>query len=370
MELARRQLFVAYVLSAVVVLIAAGGSILFVETATVKLSVPPHRVATQPTLWGGLPTERIHADVTDSQQGTASTVQVAPTYASGLVVFHCSPACQKAVSMPPGTLVTSAKSLGYATQAAVTVATTGDSAPVPVRATAPGASWNAEPGTLTVVPSSQEANLHVTNSAAIAGGADARTAQVIQQSDFDAVRNALTVKVNDELAAALKVNALGMNYISDALPTINVTSDHNVGDEVASFSITLTGTIGAIAFSESQAQTLLRSALQAQVPTSEVLTQDPIQAVYQVGQAGASGDVVLIAKASGYVIPKLSTLSLRAQIKGLTPTQAARALQGTAPGSTVEIRISPTAVPWLPVVVDHISLTVVVQPAAVPFAGG
>ena len=372
MALSRRQLFVAYILSALAVLFAAIGSLLFTETAAVKLSVPPQRVVALVTLAAGLQTQRIHADVTDSQQGTASTVVTNPIYAAGQVVFSCSPACKVApLTIPQGTLVTTAKSLGYTTQAAVMITTTtGSSAPVAVRATAPGAAWNADPSTLTTVANSPDANLHVTNPAAITGGANPRSAQVIQQSDFDAVRNALTVKVNDELAVALKFNSHGMSFVVDGLPVINLTSDHNVGDEIPSFTITMTGTSGAVAFSESQALALIRTALQAKIPAGDELTNDPIQAVYQIGQANANGDVSVTGKASGFAIPRLSQQSLRSQIRGLTPAQAARSLQRTAPGSLIEIRISPSAMPWLPVVADHISLTVVVEAALVPFAGG
>lgn len=371
MELARRQLFASYVLSAVAVVLAAAGSILYIETATVKLSVPPQRLVALVTL-STLQTQHIHADVTDSQEGTASTVLISPTYASGQVVFTCSPACQQApLKIPLGTLVSTATSLAYATQAAATITTaTGSSAPVAVRATASGAAWNTNENTLTTVANSPDANLHVTNPAPISGGTNARTGQVIQQSDFDAVRNALTVRVNDELAAALKVNAQGLSYTADALPVINTASNHSVGDETPSFTITMTGTLGAVAFSESQAQALLHSALEAMISSSQELTHDPIQAVYQVGPASPNGNTTLTAKASGFVIPKLSQQSLRSQLKGLTPAQAARSLQRTAPGSVVEIRISPSAVPWLPVVSDHISLTVVVEPALIPISRG
>ena len=260
MALSRSQLFVAYILSALAVLFAAAGSLLFTETADVKLSVPPQRVVALITLAAGLQTQRIHADVTDSQQGTASTVVTNPTSAAGHVVFSCSPACKQApVTIPQGTLVTTAKSLGYTTQAAVMVTTTtGSSAPVAVRATAPGAAWNADANTLTTIANSPDANLHVTNAAAITGGANPRSAQVIQQSDFDAVRTALTVKINDELAVALKFNAHGMSFVADGAPVINLTSDHSVGDETPTFTITMTGTSGAVAFSDSQALALIR----------------------------------------------------------------------------------------------------------------
>jgi baseplate J-like protein len=371
MALSRPQLLVAYVLSALAVLFAAVGSLLFTETAAVKLSVPPQSVVAQATLTAGLQTQRIHADVTDSQQGTASTVVTNPTYAAGQVVFSCSPACKQApVTIPQGTLVTTAKSLGYATGAAAMITTTtGSSAPVAVRATAPGAAWNADASTLTGITNSPDPNLHVTNPAAIAGGANPRSAQVIQQSDFDTVRSALTVKVNDELAVALKFNAHGMSLVPDGAPVINLTSDHSVGDETPTFTITMTGTAGAVAFSESQALAQLRSALQAKIPAGDELTNDPIQAVYGLGPPNANGDVSVVAKASGFAIPRLSQQSLRSQIRGLTPTQAARSLQRTAPGSLIEIRISPSGMPWLPVVADHISLTVVVESAPSPLAG-
>jgi hypothetical protein len=371
MGLTRRQLLAAYVLSAVAVLAAAVGSVLYTETAAVKLSVAPQRVVAVVTLSAGLQTQRIHANVTDSQQGTASTVVTNPTYAAGQVVFKCTTPCKQApLTIPQGTLISTAKSLGYTTQAAAQIPTaTGSSAAIAVRATAPGAAWNADANTLTAITNSPDPNLHVTNPAAITGGANSRSAQIIQQSDFDGVRNTLTAKVNDELAAALKVNAQGLNYIADALPVINITSDHHVGEETPTFTISMTGSTGAVAFSESQAQALLRTALQAKIPANAELTSDPIQAVYQVGQADPNGDASVVAKAGGFAIPKLSTQSLRSQIKGLTPAQAAKSLQNAAPGSLVEIHISPSAVPWLPVVADHIALTVVIQPAA-PFVSG
>src|SRR5207245_1432852 len=105
--------------SAIVVLAAAGGSLLFTETASVTVSVPRQNLEAVATLAGGLgggalPTERFQVYASESQQGSASTVQV-----SG------------------------------------------------------------------------------------------RSTQVIQQSDFDAVRNALSVKVTNELGAALYAKSQG-----------------------------------------------------------------------------------------------------------------------------------------------------------------
>ena len=90
----RAQLVRAYILSAIVVLVAALGSFMNFETASVKLSVPPQKLVATATLTGGqtsgdLKTQHIEATVTEAQGGTASTVLVVPTFATGRVVFSC-----------------------------------------------------------------------------------------------------------------------------------------------------------------------------------------------------------------------------------------------------------------------------------------
>lgn len=364
-----RQLFAAYVLSATAVVVAASGSVLYSETARVKLSIPPQRLEANVTLTSGdLHTQRIAASVTDSQQGTAGTVQISAVYAAGQVEFTCS-SCQKyPLNIPPGTLVSTAKSLAYATETAAIITATVPAAAVAVRATAAGPAWNTDPNTVTTITNSPDSSLHVTNAAAITGGANARSAQVIQQSDFDSVRNELTARVNNHLQVELTAQAQGLNFIADPQPVLSLSSDHNVGDETPSFTITIAGKIGAFAFSESEAQKLLRSQLMARVPPNEELTADPIQANLQM-LAISNGDMVVTEKAVGFVVPKLSQQSVSSQVRGLTPAQAARLLQRKAPGSLVEIQISPAAVPWLPLVAQHISVTIVVEPALVPLKG-
>jgi len=365
----RTQIVRAYLLSAVVVLAAAGGSLLYTETASVKLSVPRQSIEAYVTLSGGstggpLTTQRMQVNITESQQGTASTVQISPTYASGQVVFRCSPACQRApVTIAQGQLITTARSLGYATQEPATITTTTGEATVTVRAVSPGADWNADIGTLTIIADNSDSGLKVTNPVAIAGGASARSAQVIQPSDYDTVRNALNVKVTNELGVALFANANGTDYVGDPWSIITVTSDHAVGDETPSFTIKTTGTEGATAFSESQANAIMLAALMAKVPPGQELTNDRIQYIYQSHQVAPNADVLVTGKADGFVVPKLSPQALRTQIRGLSPAEATRSLQRSEPGSQVEIRISPSWVPWLPIIEDHISLTVVVEQA-------
>ncbi len=261
------------------VLLVAGGILLYTETASVTLWIPRQNIEALVTLAGGptggaLPTQRFVATASESGQGAASTVQL-----------------------------------------------------------------------------------------------NGRPAQVIRQSDYDAVRNALTVKVTNELGAALYARSQGKLYVGDSQPAITVTSDHQVGDETPSFKMTVSGMIGATAFSEQDADGIMLGALKAKVPPGQELTDDPVQFIFRGRQVGPSADVfvtgsdVLVTeKADGYVIPILSPQSLRSQIRGLSPGEAASSLQRAAPGSRVEIQISPAPMPLLPVIGDHIALTVVFEP--------
>jgi hypothetical protein len=371
----------AALVTAVVLLAAAGGSLLYMETASVKLTVKPQGIEAFVTLAGGpsggaLPTQRFEASVTESQQGSASTVQVGAAYASGFVRFtyNCTTNCiSPAAYMPAGTIVTNAGSFGYATQGDATINASSGTASVAVRATGLGATWNSAPETLTTIVSSNRYghDLTVTNPAAISGGADGRLAQVIQQSDYDVVRNALTAKVNNELGLALFASSKGSLYAGDSQVAYTVTSDHAVGDETPSFTITVSGTVGASAFSESQANAILLAALKAKVPPGYELTNDRVQIIFHGRQVAVprtdvmntGTDVVLAGQADAFVIPALTPQLLRSQIKGLSADSAARSIQRMAPGSRVEIRVSPAAMPWLPFIGEHIAVTVVVEPA-------
>jgi hypothetical protein len=364
----RTQLVRAYILSVVVVLVAVLGSLLYMETASVTLSVPPQRLEANVTLSGGqagadLNTQHIQATVTETQAGTASAVQVGPTFATGKVVFSCTRcASGVTVQVTEGTLVSNAQSFTYATQAAASV-TRARSATVAVRATATGADSNTAKGTVTVIESSPNPNLRVTNPSAITGGTDVHTAQVVQQSDLDAVRATLAPTVTNALDVALKAKAVQMTYIVDGPPVLTETTDHKVGDQVNTFKMTMTGTIGATAFSDNDARALMRRALEAKVPSGQQLTDDPIAISWQVLRAGPNGAVTVNGTVAGYIAPTVSTSSLRLRIRGFSPAEARKLLERAVPGSTVEIQTSPASVPWLPLIAEHISITVVVQPA-------
>jgi hypothetical protein len=359
------RLVPALVLSAVVALAAALGSLLYVETANVKLSVPPQRLQADTTINAGpngpdLKTHHVDASVTESQSGSASAVPVPPATASGSVLFYCSPACPTGTRVPQ--TVATFSGIQFDTRSSGVIPAQGRGLTVPVRAGQAGASGNVAAGSITVIVSPHTPNLRVTNAEATSGGADARTEQAIQQSDFDNVANSLTAKVTSDLTSALIAKTAGMSYVLDGPPIINLTSDYTVGDKTSTFKITIIGTTGATAFSESEARSLLLSALQTKVPAGYQLTSDPLTTSFQILHFSSRGVVAIAGSAVGFIVPVLSTDKLAAEIRGMTVADARRHLQQKVPGSSADISTTPPLVYWLPLISKHISLSVTVEP--------
>lgn len=357
----RQPLLPAYALSAIAAVTAILGSLVVMQTATVKLVVPASKLVVNVTFKGGphgqdLVTTTIQADVSDSAQGTASALQVAAIPATGLATFTCSPCSPNEMPIPFGTTVSTAAGVHYDV-APASIAPPHTFVQVPIRALVPGKAGNTAANTVTVIDKPIP-NLKVTNPQPTAGGTDATSNQVIQQSDLDHVQLALIAKVTQDIEAALKAQAAGLNYLTDGQPTLKVTSDHKVGDQVATFNMTITATLSAVAFSQAQADTLLRGALNQKLPKGFQLTADPIQTIYQV-QRSANGDVTIKGTGTGVIVPDVTAGELKARIRGMRVDAARQQLELLAPGTTVDISVKPS-VPWLPVLEDHINLTIVV----------
>jgi hypothetical protein len=149
-----------------------------------------------------------------------------------------------------------------------------------------------------------------------------------------------------------------MTYLLDAPPVTAFTADHAVGDETPTFTVTATAKLGARAFSNSEAQAILRHVLQPMVWSGYRLA-DPIHASYQI-DATVGDSLVVKAVAVGYAAPTLSSNTERSQLRGLGVSDAFARLRHDFPGSAIDIRTQPLALPWLPLITDHIDLTMTV----------
>src|SRR5438477_3332878 len=364
-----RALLPAYLFSAVAVVAAALGSLLVMETATIKLTVPASKITATRTITGGqsgrdLTTARIEASVTDTQLGVASADVVPPAYAGGSVSFTCNPCPSSPVVIAQGTVVSTAGKVHYATVTRVQVSSASastKSVAVDIRALVPGIGGNVALNTVTVIDT-PISGVTVNNPKPITGGVDATTVQVIHQSDIDLARFALTTKITQDLNAALGAQAGGLSFAADGQPALVVAADHQIGDKVPTFTMTMTATVGAVAFSESQADALMRTSLNQKIPKGFQLTTNPVQTNYVVQHSGANGDVTLKGSATAAIVPNVSEAELKARIKGMRVDAARKQLEQSAPGATIDINVKPS-VPWLPLVPDHISLTIVIQPS-------
>ena len=367
----RRQLYRALLLAGAVALVAALGSLLYTEHAVVKVSIPPKRLDASLTITGGLNgyalvTRQLDAQATESLKVLTSTLPIPATPAVGQAVFSCSPPCPGGYPVPAGTVIATKAGAQYKTQSLVNIPGNGPSPSVTISAVQPGPAGNTSTGTVTVIVSSLPSNIHVNNPSAIAGGAEGRKAQVVEQADFDAARLLLTTKVRTELNAQLETEAAGLTYALPASPNISTSSDFSVGDETPAFTVKVTGTARAIGFSSSEAEALLHSALSDKVPAGYQLTSDPVRTSYRIQAVAPSGQVTITGSAVGYVVPSVKTRTLTTQLRGMTLSQARSRLQHSVPNSTIDIRITPVSLPWLPMFADHIALSVVLEP--IPFS--
>ncbi len=356
-------------------LVAASGagslfaSLFFIETAAIRITTPERYVETTPAVHGALTggqfkTERLQVALTESARGTATGVaQTATTYATGYVVFnqsHCPPSnyCPPPPAKP-GYEVCRVNPAGgawcYILQSAVTCYC-GER--VPVRARGPGSTFNAPANSVNYVG---WVNPYVTvnNPAPIAGGADASSSSVVQQSDLDAVRAALSSQLTADLQSALRQKAQDLHTIADAAPALTVSSDVNAGAHNSTFQVTVSGTLGATTFADADAKALIANALVERVPAGYQLNGPEQIADYQIQTSDPQGDVNVTGRASGYVVPRVSVNSLRSRLRGLDSGAARRLIEAVAPGSAVEIRLGPVPAPLLPLNADHITIVVV-----------
>ena len=344
-----------------------GGFSVSLEAAAIKISVPARYIEATASAHGApaggqFATRRLEVQLTESVQGSATGVaRTAATYASGYVVFTHScaaiPTCPGAPAQP-GYEVCSVNPAGgawcYVLQATVSCYC-GEH--VPVRARGPGSTFNKGPHTVTTLGWG-DPWVSVDNPAPISGGSDAYSSPIVQQSDLDAVRASLSAQVTDELNAAIQTKAQNLHYLADNSPSLSVSSDLAAGAHSSSFQVTISGSLGATAFADSDAMASLGKSLSAKVPPGYRLGAPPGLIDYRVADFNARGDVTVTADAVGLLLREISAQSLRPRLRGMTPGAAATVIQGLAPGSSIDIRLSPIAAPLLPLNPDRISIEI------------
>jgi hypothetical protein len=352
----------------VLVVLGLIAGIIYVPTANATLLVSGTAVKQDVTLLGvpgttassgnQFATQAIHAEQSQSLPGTPTGQKPIPAVAaSGSATFTTDCPANCSFTVPAGTDVSTGGGKHYLTKKDVTVKSSQPGA-VAVVAVQAGAGGNTDPDTIRYINSDLSVIANVDNPQAITGGADARTATIIQQSDLDGARDAYSrdaiPQVTDQLnskAQGLKVVLVGKGVQA------TVTSDHKVGEEVTGFTVTVKVAGDAVAFDEKVVKQLIKTALErklsqgSQLTPNLTLTYDPIDAT-------TDGHITLNGHSSGFYTPVFLQAAIRGHLKGMSPAKAHAFLQSLPNVVDARVTQSPYGLPWLPLFSSRITLKI------------
>ncbi len=355
----------------VLVVLGLLAGMLYLPTATATVLVSGTPIKEDITLLGApgtassadhFVTQAIHAEDSQTLPGTPTGQKPIPAVAaSGSVTFteNCNFLCfGGSRQVAAGTMVSTSDGKQYATQKTVSVLSPHGSVSVGVSASQPGPNGNTDAHSITNINNNPDDSLSVDNPGAIGGGADARTATIIQQSDLDSIRDAYAKdavpKVTDQLnskAPGSKLVLVGKGVLATA------TSDHKVGEEVSGMTVTIKVAGDGVAFDDKIVKQMLKAALVRKAPQGSQLTNN-VTTTYDAIDATADGHITLNGHASGFTTPIYLDTAIRSHLKGMSPSKAHAFLQSLPNVVDARVTQSPYGLPWLPLFSSRITLKI------------
>jgi hypothetical protein len=367
------QSYRPYVIAAgVIAILGLLVGILYLPTATATVSVAGTPIKGDVTLLGvpgtasasgnQFVTRAVHAEESQTLPGTATGQKQVPAQPSaGSVTFsyNCNFFCDnQPKSISAGTMVSTNDARHYTTQKTISVGSPHGSASVAVKAVVAGPAGNTDPHTINVIDNSRDFNLSVDNTAATAGGADPRTATVIQQSDIDSIRDVYAKDAAPRVTDQLNGKAQGqrLEMVGSGVQAI-AKADHAVGEEVGGFTLAIKVAGDAVAFDDKTVKTMLKSALQLKIPQGSQLTSNGTF-TYDAIDATADGHITLNGHASGFYTPVFLETAIRSHLKGMGPSKGRAFLQSLSNVVDARVTQSPFGLPWLPLFSSRITLKI------------
>jgi hypothetical protein len=374
--------FLLYMALLMVVLVAVAGMMVFVPSASVTLiadaapfSQRDVEIAAEP----GKAPIKVRVDVisrTDSQGFKTTGVKSVPLApATGQVVYSNGYPVPKPGQLDYGSpgivirygqrLMDSANGIEFAqTSGDVTVPWSG-TAPANVVAVIAGSSGNVGDHVIDQIEGNNFPKLTVTNPQATGNGTDPSSAPLMTEADFDAGRAQLEQSLHQEIAQQLQAALQSGEKLSDSIvfgaPQFN--TDHKPGDNVPSFSGTMTVQGEGDFYVASDVVKAYTTYLQQRVPNNqELLTESGIKVDYRLLTATTGGHLTFIGNVTAYVAPKLDTDKILASIVG-RPLQGAKFYLQTLPIKSSEIQEQPIPLPLMPLLGRRIQIHYIVQPS-------
>ncbi len=309
----------------------------------------------------------------------ATGKRVVASAATGQVRWtNCDPT--RAYTIPQGIQVRTPGGIAFATQEVVfvPVATispslklTCQNRTVSVRAVLDGPAGNVPAGTITVVPGQYNSVvIKVVNLVATSGGARQEFPQV-SQKDVAAAVAQLTKQLDAQLVAGA-ANPQGVPAGSTAYPETarrgppvpSAASADLVGQEVATFDLTLTADGTVVAADPSPLEAIAAARVAGNVPAGMRLVEG--STTVTIGTGLATGELVHFpVQARGQAVRDISEQEVRDLVKGKTPAEATSALAGYG---SLDVSLWPGWVSTITSVDARLSVSVVGVPPVAPGA--
>ncbi len=233
-----------------------------------------------------------------------------------------------------------------------------------VVAVTPGTVGNVGDNTITTIEGNPFNKLSVTNPQATGNGTEASNTPLMTEADFDAGRAQLQQELNQEIAQILQAGLKPGEKLSDTIvygsPQFN--TDHKPGDNVPSFSGTMTLTGEGDYYFDSDVKTAYTQYLQQRVPNNQqLLTESGVKVDYRILNATSGGHLQFIGNAIAYIAPKLDNDAILAAIVG-RPLQGAKFYLQTLPVNSSQIQEQPMPLPLMPFLSKRITIHYIVEP--------
>ncbi len=335
----------------------------------IPLTVVADTTATQPDpAKGVVPARQITIPVSVNNTFSSTGKRVALTNATGTVRFqNLDPTSTNRIAA--GSIVRTGPGIRFRTQVAITVPSAAlvgfqifpSSASVKVAAVDGGTDGNVDAGTITVVPSGENPIfLKVNNPEATTGGTRQEFARVAQ-ADVDAALAALNLSLQQAFQEAMIAPSLdsgGATVFPSTgtlgQPTPAVPPDTLVGQEVATFALSLSATGTVIAVDPAPVSAIAETQLRTAIKAGHELVSGSVNIA--VGEAIVVGQSVSFpVQATADQIAILDPGALRTMVLGKSIAEANAIL---APYGQIKLTVSPDWTGSVPSFESRVTLTI------------
>jgi hypothetical protein len=366
---------------ALALLVGGVGTYLLLPSATIVVTPRTERVGPIPLTVvadttatqadparGVVPARHITIPVSVNNTFSATGKRVALTNATGTVRFeNLDPTSTNRI--PAGSIVRTGPGIRFRTQVSITVPSAAligfqifpSTASVKVTAVDGGTDANVDAGTITVVPSGENPIfLKVGNPEATTGGTRQEFTRVTQ-ADVDAALAALNLSLQQAFQEAMvspSLDAGGAKVFASTgmlgQPTPDVPTDTLVGQEVATFALSLSANGTVVAVDPAPVSTIAETQLRTAIKTGHQLVAGSVNIA--VGDAIVVGQSVSFpVQATADQVAVLDPAALRTLVLGKSAAEANAIL---APYGQVKLTISPDWSGSVPSFESRVTLTI------------